>query len=253
MTQRSRAGSPSAARTTSRQLHVRAYEKVARALLRREPASARAPTTRRSARARHLLSWSRQHHGKQLSFNNLLDLDAARRLCDEFERAGVRDRQAQQPLRRGARGDRDRGLPPRPRMRPAVGLRRRRSCSTARVDRELAEALNEQFIEVLFAPGYDEDALEILRRRRTCACSRSGDRRAGWRELEVRQVAGGVLVQDRDTLIDAREDMRSSPRGVRARRNGRTCCSPGGSASTCVPTRSCSPATAPRSASAPAR
>ena len=33
----------------------------------------------------HLLSMVRQHHGKQLSYNNLLDLDAARRSCGEFE------------------------------------------------------------------------------------------------------------------------------------------------------------------------
>jgi phosphoribosylaminoimidazolecarboxamide formyltransferase/IMP cyclohydrolase len=77
----------------------------------------------------------------------------------------------------------------------------------ARVDRELAEALKDQFIEVLFAPGYDEDALEILQARKNVRLLEKGDRRAGGRELEVRQVAGGLLVQERDTLMSAREDM----------------------------------------------
>ena len=53
----------------------------------------------------HVLSGIAKQHGKPLSFNNLLDLDSARRLLDEFERARVRDRQAQQPVRDGGRGD----------------------------------------------------------------------------------------------------------------------------------------------------
>ena len=56
----------------------------------------------------HVLSGVAKQHGKALSFNNVLDLDSARRLLDEFERAGVRDRQAQQPLRHGDRRVRER-------------------------------------------------------------------------------------------------------------------------------------------------
>ena len=47
----------------------------------------------------HLLDGVEQLHGKELSFNNLLDLSSARELVEEFEQAGVRDRQAQQPVR----------------------------------------------------------------------------------------------------------------------------------------------------------
>ena len=42
-------------------------------------------TTRRRARARTCCRWSSKLHGKELSFNNLLDLDSARRLVEEFE------------------------------------------------------------------------------------------------------------------------------------------------------------------------
>ena len=78
---------------------------------------------------------------------------------------------------------------------------------STRVDRELAEALNEQFIEVLFAPAYDEDALEVLMRRKNIRILEQGDRRVGVGEPEVRQVAGGLLVQDRDNSRERREDM----------------------------------------------
>ena len=47
----------------------------------------------------HLLDGVTQLHGKELSFNNLLDLSSARELVEEFDDAGVRDRQAQQPVR----------------------------------------------------------------------------------------------------------------------------------------------------------
>ena len=47
----------------------------------------------------HLLAGVKQLHGKELSFNNLLDLSSARELVEEFDQPGVRDRQAQQPVR----------------------------------------------------------------------------------------------------------------------------------------------------------
>ncbi len=70
----------------------------------------------------HVLSGVAKLHGKDLSFNNVLDLDSARRLLDEFERAGLRDRQAQQPLRGGGR--RRRARRPTRRRSPATRCRR---------------------------------------------------------------------------------------------------------------------------------
>jgi phosphoribosylaminoimidazolecarboxamide formyltransferase/IMP cyclohydrolase len=188
------------------QLHVRAYEKVLELSYGENPHQRAAYYSKVGART-HLLSQVRQHHGKPLSFNNLLDVDSARRLCDEFE-----------------------GMPAAVIVKhnnpcgaalaatPIEAYRAALACDpvsayggvvvlNARVDRELAEALKDQFIEVLFAPGYDEDALEILQARKNVRLLEKGDRRAGGRELEVRQVAGGLLVQERDTLMSAREDM----------------------------------------------
>ena len=64
-------------------------------------------------------------HGRALSFNNVLDLDSARALTDDFDGAGMHDRQAQQPLRSSDRGGRARRLPAGARLRPALRLRRR--------------------------------------------------------------------------------------------------------------------------------
>ncbi len=74
----------------------------------------------------HVLSGLAKQHGKPLSFNNVLDLDSARRLLDEFSEPGLRDRQAQQPLRgRRSRRTIGRRLRGAARLRSGVGVRRR--------------------------------------------------------------------------------------------------------------------------------
>ena len=118
-------------------LHMRAYEKVVDLSYGENPHQRAAYYQHVGSRA-HLLSMVRQHQGKQLSFNNLLDLDAAREPGRRVRRTGVRDHEAQQPLRCGARGDRARGLHAGLRRRPAECLRRGDRASTRGVDEELA-------------------------------------------------------------------------------------------------------------------
>jgi phosphoribosylaminoimidazolecarboxamide formyltransferase/IMP cyclohydrolase len=77
-----------------------------------------------------------------------------------------------------------------------------------RVDRALAEALSEQFIEVLIAPGYDEAALEVLTAKPNVRILEDEERRAApVTEPDIRQVDGGLLVQDRDVVIADPEQM----------------------------------------------
>ena len=187
-------------------MHVRAYEKLTDLSYGENPHQRAAYYTRVGART-HLLSMVRQHHGKALSFNNLLDLDAATRLCDDL---------ADTPAAVIVKHNNPCGA--------AVGAsaleayRRALECDplsayggvvalSSRVELELAQALTEQFIEVLFAPGFDEDALELLSVRRNVRVLEKADRRGRAVELEVRQVAGALLVQDRDDAADRRADM----------------------------------------------
>jgi phosphoribosylaminoimidazolecarboxamide formyltransferase/IMP cyclohydrolase len=70
-----------------------------------------------------LSQWT-QIQGKELSFNNIADADAAWECVKAFEECGLRDRQARQPLRRGRRRDAAGGLHPGPQDRPDQRLRR---------------------------------------------------------------------------------------------------------------------------------
>jgi phosphoribosylaminoimidazolecarboxamide formyltransferase/IMP cyclohydrolase len=144
----------------------------------------------------------RQIGGKDLSFNNLLDLDSARRLLGEFQvpacvivkhnnpcGAAVGET-ALEAYKRAFAGD------PISAFGGVVTLNRE-------VDEELAKALVEQFIEVLFAPAYTEAALTVLARKEKMRVLENQERRiARVGEPEVKQVLGGVLVQDRDEDLE---------------------------------------------------
>jgi phosphoribosylaminoimidazolecarboxamide formyltransferase/IMP cyclohydrolase len=68
-----------------------------------------------------------------------------------------------------------------------------------RVDRETASAIVEQFVELLFAPGFDDGALEVLAEKPNLRILEDRERRLPLLgEKDVRQVTGGLLVQDRD-------------------------------------------------------
>ena len=74
----------------------------------------------------HLLARVDQLQGRPLSFNNLGDLSAGRLLAARAGRAGRRDREAREPVRRRARRDGGRGVREGARRRPGLRLRRRR-------------------------------------------------------------------------------------------------------------------------------
>ncbi len=186
-----------------------AYEKVQRPALRREPPPAGGLLRARRRPDAPARRASRQLHGKELSFNNLLDLSSARELVEEFDEAGVRDRQAQQPVRlRDRRSapqayERAFACDPQSAYGGVIAVNRR-------VDRALRRALAEQFIEVLLAPGFDEDALELLSEKKNVRLLELAD----WPEPSHR---------DRGQA-GARRAARAEPRRRSQRRASRCAC-----------------------------
>jgi phosphoribosylaminoimidazolecarboxamide formyltransferase/IMP cyclohydrolase len=77
------------------------------------------------------------------------------------------------------------------------------------VNTALADRLHETFIEVLFAPGFDEDAMEVLARKEAMRILENAEQRDYEpRERDVKRVRGGMLVQDPDRIEETRETMR---------------------------------------------
>jgi phosphoribosylaminoimidazolecarboxamide formyltransferase / IMP cyclohydrolase len=187
-------------------LFIRAYEKVIDLPYGENPHQRAAYYSQVGARM-NVLSQVKQHHGKQISYNNILDLDAARAMVRDFEvpacaivkhnnPCGVAlGATAQQAYEQAFACD------PLSAYGGVIALNRR-------VDRPTAEQLHRQFIEVLIAPGYDDDALEVLTQKQNIRILEDQERRLpALGEPEIRQVTGGLLVQDRDNSRDEREAM----------------------------------------------
>jgi phosphoribosylaminoimidazolecarboxamide formyltransferase / IMP cyclohydrolase len=154
---------------------------------------------------RHLLSRVEQLHGKPLSFNNLNDFSAARSLAREFALPACVIVKHANPcgVAVGATADEayEKALASDPTSAygGVVVLNRE-------VEAALGEKLAEQFVEVLFAPGYDEDALDALRKKKNVRILLDGERRAGNPgERSYKRVLGGMLVQDPDAEIEERD------------------------------------------------
>jgi len=155
----------------------------------------------------HLLSQVTQLHGKQLGFNNLYDLNAARNICDEFTLPCVTIVKHNNPCgcalaeNLAAAYDKAYECDPLSAFGSVIAVNRT-------VDVPLAERLKELFVEVLFAPGYEDEALEILTRKADIRILRNEERRQiNPGELDYKRVIGGVLVQDKDSEIEERDDM----------------------------------------------
>jgi phosphoribosylaminoimidazolecarboxamide formyltransferase/IMP cyclohydrolase len=146
-------------------------------------------------------------HGKELSFNNLLDLDSGRRLTEEFELPAVAIIKHNNPCGTAlgaAVGDAfDRALSTDPQSAFGGVF-----CFNRPVDRALAEKLSEMFVEVVFAPGYDDDAFELLSQKPNVRLLENQERRSTpVSEHDFKRLRGGMLVQDRDTGLELREEM----------------------------------------------
>ncbi|HEX9140700.1 MAG TPA: bifunctional phosphoribosylaminoimidazolecarboxamide formyltransferase/IMP cyclohydrolase [Gaiellaceae bacterium] len=155
----------------------------------------------------HLLSRVEQLHGKELSLINLLDLSAARLLLREFALPACVIIKHANPCGVAVAGTieeaYERALASDPVS--AFGM----VCAVNRpVSAALGVALAERFVDVLFAPDYDAQALESLQRKEAIRILHDRERRGFARgERDFKRVLGGVLVQDRDWDVDDRETM----------------------------------------------
>src|SRR3954451_25033536 len=109
----------------------------------------------------HLLARTVKVHGRELSFNNLLDLDSGRRLLREFELPACAIIKHNNPCGTGlgetALEAFEGALACDP-MSAYGGV----VVFNREVDAELAKKINEGFVELIFAPGYEHEAIEIL-------------------------------------------------------------------------------------------
>ena len=155
----------------------------------------------------HVLSQVRQRGGKELSFNNVLDINAGRLLVQEFEVPACVIIKHNNPCGVAVGGSaleayrRAFACDPQSAFGGVI-------CFNRPVDEELAQALLGQFVEVVLAPGLTDDAVTALCTKPNLRILDDEERRrVNISEWDLKRVMGGLLVQDRDLDLEDRSEM----------------------------------------------
>lgn len=153
-----------------------------------------------------LESFVEQLHGKEISYNNIGDIDAACRLIDDFEEttfAIIKHNNAcglaSRPTLKQAYADALAGDP----VSAFGGVL---VCNRT-IDKETAELMNSLFMEICIAPDYSEEALEILKCKKNRILLKRKD--TPMPEVQYRSALNGILVQDADNVVEKCEDLKS--------------------------------------------
>ncbi|NWG03250.1 MAG: bifunctional phosphoribosylaminoimidazolecarboxamide formyltransferase/IMP cyclohydrolase [Syntrophaceae bacterium] len=141
-----------------------------------------------------------QIQGKELSFNNILDVDSAFETVKEFEEAATVIIKHNNPCGVAISS-----------KNLADAYRKARNCDPVSafggvvgfnrvVDEETAREMVEIFLEVIIAPGFDPKALEILKAKKDLRILKTPPLTGSFSQvgLDLRKVVGGLLIQDRD-------------------------------------------------------
>jgi phosphoribosylaminoimidazolecarboxamide formyltransferase/IMP cyclohydrolase len=148
-----------------------------------------------------------QIHGKEISYNNLLDINAAVDLIDEFEETTFAVLKHNNACGLASRGtlleawkDALAGDP----VSAFGGV----LITNRAIDKETAEEINKIFFEVIIAPDYEVNALEILTQKKNRIILVRKENELP--RLQYRSVLNGVLVQDRDLKTETAEDCKTA-------------------------------------------
>ena len=150
-------------------------------------------------------AWFEKLHGKEISYNNLLDIDSAVSLIDEFDEltfailkhnnaCGIASRQTMMEAWKDA-------LACDP-LSAFGGI----LVTNDTIQKEVAEEIQQLFFEVIIAPEYTVEALEVLMQKKNrIILKRKTNSRAS--DKQYRSLLNGVLVQDRDSSIQTTTDI----------------------------------------------
>jgi len=157
-------------------------------------------------------------HGKELSFNNILDISAATNLIAEFDEPAVAILKHTNPCGVGTDADLRKAWDKAyatDKQAPFGGV----IVSNRLFSESLAKVISEIFSEVIIAPDFDAEARAILQKKKNLRLIRLKTPPLEARPTsDIRSVCGGVLVQD----ADAAQETSSEYRTVTKRRPTKT-------------------------------
>jgi phosphoribosylaminoimidazolecarboxamide formyltransferase / IMP cyclohydrolase len=146
-------------------------------------------------------------HGKDLSYNNIVDISAAAALINEFDEPTVAIIKHTNPCGVGTGAtiteaySRALATDPKSAFGGIIAANRL-------LDLPAAEAMNQLFCEVIIAPAFADGVLDFLRKKRDRRLIRITGTSGSLNELDLKKVPGGVLVQEPDRTMTRRNDLR---------------------------------------------
>ncbi|WP_010191823.1 bifunctional phosphoribosylaminoimidazolecarboxamide formyltransferase/IMP cyclohydrolase [Bacillus sp. m3-13] len=138
-----------------------------------------------------------QIHGKELSYNNINDADAALQIVKEFKDPAVVAVKHMNPCGVGT-GATTVEAYRRAYEADPVSIFGGIIAFNTEVDKETAELLHELFLEIVIAPSFSEDALAVLKQKKNIRLLLVDMNGAGVMQSRMVSVRGGLLVQDED-------------------------------------------------------
>ncbi len=150
---------------------------------------------------------AKQLHGKELSYNNIRDADAAIKIVSDFDTPcvvalkhmnpcgiGVDDNDIYQAWQKAYTADT---------MSIFGGI----VVVNREIDEKIAEEMHKIFLEIVIAPSFTDKALEILESKKNIRLlTLNFDQAKEADKFEFLSVLGGALVQERDTVVDSFDD-----------------------------------------------
>lgn len=160
----------------------------------------------RTSNSKHTIAGAKQLHGKALSFNNIKDADSALALVKKFKEPAAVAVKHMNPCGVGIGTDIEIAFKNaydadnQSIFGGIIALNRT-------VTKDLAETLHSIFLEVVIAPKFDKEALDILTQKKNIRLLEI-DMTIDNREEEFVSVSGGYLIQDKDNYEVSKEEMK---------------------------------------------
>lgn len=153
------------------------------------------------------LAEARQLHGKELSFNNIMDLNSALEIISDFNEpaaciikhtnpCGVaKDKDLSQAYKEALECD------PLSAFGSVVAVNKV-------VDEKTAKLIYDNFVECLLACGYTEKALEILKQKKNIRILDLPSLKLKGRDIDIRKIKGAALIQEKDDKFVDKKDLK---------------------------------------------
>jgi len=155
---------------------------------------------------------ARQLHGKELSFNNILDLDAALNIVKDFKKPAASVIKHTNPcgaamaetLKNAYKDALE--CDPLSAFGSVVGLNRT-------VDKQTAQEITSaDFVECIIAPGFSSESLDVLKNKKNLRIMEVDDftklNRESFKEWDLKRISGGLLIQNKDIKVVDKESLK---------------------------------------------